>query len=67
MQYKARSLTEIRVKCLLRLKMPYSEENLVQSKDSVVENVIEAIRNMKRKHGGQCLENVSRECEKSFC
>ena len=57
MQYKARSLTEIRVKCLLRLKMPYS----------VVENVIEAIRNMKRKHGGQCLENVSRECEKCFC
>ena len=46
--------------------MSLNEENVDQSEDSLVENVIEAIRNVKKKHSGQYLENVARECEKSF-
>ena len=46
--------------------MSLHEETLDQSEDSLVENVIEAIRNVKKKHSGQYLENVARECEKSF-
>ena len=46
--------------------MSDSEVNTAQNDDSLVTKVLEAIQNVKKKHSSQYLENIARECEKTF-
>ena len=46
--------------------MSDSGESIEHNVDSLVKKVTEAMQNVKKRHGGQYIENTARECEKTF-